>query len=205
MGFFKKLFSSAEKNGPPQESRAGKNEQPLQQQPASSEPVLQMPETDDIVIFSAIFTKERFAARFREKDLYEDRATLDGCIKMVEGYLAANKLAPKVTEPLSHPANLDRVIDEGFGFQMYCKALNLGEAETVMFLAYNFSDYLVKTYGFKVYVDSEPDLPLRSMTLKYDKDQVVLSVYPYEYALKALDYNGTFTALDERIKAKLEK
>lgn len=38
------------------------------------------------------------------------------------------------------------------------------------------------------------------MTLKYDKNGVVLSLYPYEYASKVLNGNETFTDLDGKIK-----
>jgi hypothetical protein len=41
------------------------------------------------------------------------------------------------------------------------------------------------------------------MTLKYDKNGVVLSLYPYEYASKVLNGNQTYTEMEERLNSQL--
>jgi hypothetical protein len=124
---------------------------------------------------------------------------------MIESYLMDNKIDKKIDEPVNHPLNLDQVINEGFGFGMYCKAFNMGDSEAALFLALAFGDYLIKNYSFKLYRDVHPEFPLRVMTLKYDKDGVILSLYPFEYASKALNYEGTFEGLYQKIESQLKE
>lgn len=178
MSFFKKLFSF------------GKDKQEQQEENGTN--------------FKGIYSTEHFNERYTEQDVYENPKMLEGCLKMVEGYFVDNKMEPKVQQPVNHPDNLDQVIDEGFGFQLYCKAFQLGDAEATMFLAYAFSEYLIKNYGFKLYNDKQPEFPLRSMTLKYDKNGMALSIYPFEYASKALKYESSFKDLHEKIKTQIE-
>ena len=176
MNFFKKLFSS------------GKENEPKEQE----------------VNVNSIYSDTYFNERYTEQDLKNDPVLLDGCIKMIEGFFIANKVERKVENPVNHPVNLDQTIDEGFGFRMYCKAFQFGDAQTGMFLAYAFSGFLINNYGFKLYKDNKPEFPLRSMTLKYDKDGTVLSLYPFEYSLKVLNYESTFEELHNRIDAQLK-
>ena len=128
---------------------------------------------------------------------------LDGCLKMVESYFLDNKIERKIKTPINHPVNLDQVDQDGFGFVLYCKAFQLGEEQAALFLAFAFSDYLIKKYGFKLYKDSSPEYPLRSMTLKYDKDGVLLSLYPFEYSSKVLNSNQTFSEMEEKLSSQL--
>ncbi len=107
---------------------------------------------------------------------------------MIENYFIDNKIESKIKKPINHPVNLDQVDQDGF--VLYCKAFQLDEVQATLFLAYSLSDFLINKYGFKLYKDSEPEYPLRGMTLKYDKNGAVLSLYPYEYASKVL--NGKF-------------
>jgi hypothetical protein len=97
------------------------------------------------------------------------------------------------------------VVDDGFGFGLYCKAFNLSDTDATLFLAMLFADYLIKNYGFKLYKDSKPEYPLRGMTLKYDKDGALLSLYPFEYASKVMRNEATFEGLYERIASQLQK
>jgi hypothetical protein len=129
---------------------------------------------------------------------------LDGCLKMVDSYFPDNKLTKKINKPDNHPLNLDQTVYEGPGFQLYCKQFQFGDNETTMFLAYAFADYLIRTYGFKLYKDSEPEFPLRTLTLKYDKKGVVVSLYPIEYALKVLNHESKFEDLHTKLNAHLE-
>lgn len=130
---------------------------------------------------------------------------LDGCLKMVESYFMDNKIERKVESPINHPLNLDQLDQDGFGFVLYCKAFQLGEGEAMMFLAFAFSDYLIKNYGFKLFKDNKPEYPLRGMTLKYDKEGIVLSLYPFEYSSKVLNGNETFSELEEKIKSQIRQ
>jgi len=151
--------------------------------------------------FSGIHIKENFKDRFTEEKI--DVETLDGCFKMIESYFIDNKIERKIDSPINHIMNLDQVDQDGFGFILYCKAFDLGEAEATLFLALSFSDYLINKYGFKLYKDSKPEYPMRSMTLKYNKDDVVLSLYPFEYVSKVLNGNQTFTEMDEKLNSQL--
>lgn len=151
--------------------------------------------------FAGAYTKEYFQNRYTEKEM--DAKMLNGCMKMIESYLADNKLTRRIDSPFNHPLNLDQVDQDGFGFVLYCRQFQLNEEMASMMLAYGFSDFLMKKYGFKLYQDAEPEYPLRGMTLKYNKNGAVLSLYPYEYATKVLGGNETFTAMDEKLAAQL--
>jgi hypothetical protein len=178
MSFFKKLFSSGEKKEEKQTSN----------------------ETN----FKGVYSETAFNKRYTEENLNENPVILDGCLKMVESYFLEYKLPKKVEKPGNHPANLDQTIQEGIGFEMYCSMFNFEESQATMFLAYAFSDFLINKYGFKLYKDSEPELPLRSMTLKYNRNGVVVSLYPFEYASKVLNHEATFEDLFAKIDGHLE-
>lgn len=152
---------------------------------------------------SQINTKEYFDNRYIEDSI--DPKMLEGCLKMIESYFIDNKIERKIQSPINHPINLDQVDQDGFGFLLYCKAFQIEESQAAMFVAYSFSDFLIKKYGFKLYMDSKPEYPLRSMTLKYEKDEVFLSLYPFEYTAKVLNGNSTFSDLVEKIKTQIEE
>lgn len=155
----------------------------------------------DEINFTEVFSEESVTDRYTEDAI--DPEMLDGCLKMVEGYFIANKITDYNKKALNHPKNLDRTIDDGFGFALYCKASNMGDREAALFLAISLSDYLMKAYGFKMYKDSKPEHPLRGMTLKYNKDGIVLSLYPMEYAVKTLNYDGGFEELLSKVNANI--
>jgi hypothetical protein len=148
-----------------------------------------------------IQSTEYFNERYMQTDI--EAGMLEGCLKMIEGYFVGAKVERKIESPIHHPINLDQTDQEGFGFVLYCKAFGMSEAEATLFLAYAFSDFLIKKYGFTLYKDAQPEHPLRGMTLKYDNNGVVLSLYPYEYAAKVLQGNQTFAALEEQINTQL--
>lgn len=175
MSFLKKLFSS--------KTSQSSNPETSQQQ------------------VKEIISESYFEERYTHQDL--DAGMLDGCLKMVESYFMDNKIERRVANPVNHPSNLDQTMDDGFGFKMYCQAFQLGESEAMLFLAITFSDFLINEFGFKLYKDNQPEYPLRGMTLKYDKNGALLSLYPYEYAAKVLNYEAEFTGLYEKIKEHL--
>lgn len=177
MNFFKKLFSGKKETAPVASENAGTN-------------------------FGGIYTPEYFDQRYSVTEI--EAGTLEGCFKMIEGYLMDNQLEKRVSTPVNHPLNLDQVDQDGFGFLLYCKALQLTEQHATFFLAYAFSDFLITKYGFKLYSDSQPEYPLRGMTLKYERNGGVLSLYPFEYASKVLNGNETFAEMEEKLSAQLE-
>lgn len=63
---------------------------------------------------------------------------------------------------------------------------------------------MIKNYGFKLYKDAEPEFPLRTMTLKYEKDGAQISLYPIEYSSKVLQYEASFEELHNRINETLK-
>lgn len=175
MSFFKRLFSGNKK---------------------------QTPSGGEIPV-SAIITEEHMKNRYTRDEI--DPAMLEGCLKMVESYFLDNKLEWNKALPVNHPENLDKTVDEGFGFKMYCKAFQLEEAQATLFLALAFSNYLINEYGFILYKDKEPEYPLRGMTLKYDRNGVLLSLYPFEYASKVLDYEASFTSMNSKLAEALQQ
>lgn len=152
---------------------------------------------------SKINTKEYFNSRYVIDII--DPKMLEGCLKMIESYFIDNKIERKIETPINHPTNLDQLDQDGFGFLLYCKAFQIEDSQALMFLAYSFSDFLIKKYDFRLYIDSKPDYPLRSMTLKYEKDEVFLSLYPFEYTTKVLNGNSTFSDLVEKIKTQIDE
>ncbi len=180
MNFFKKLFFSKQEK---QETTKLQNQ--------------------DAPKFDAIYTDEYFNKRYQEENIYDENGILDGCLKMIEGYFIDNKIEKLNKESINHPENLDQVVDEGFGFSLYCKAFDLSDKEATLFLSYAFSDFIIKKYGFKLFSDNEPEFPLRFLTLKYDNNGAVVSIYPYEYAAKVLNYEAKFVDLHNRIEANI--
>ncbi len=63
----------------------------------------------------------------------------------------------------------------------------------------------LRNQKFKLYKDNQPEFPLRTLTLKYDQNGVVLSIYPFEYALKVLNYEATFEDLYNKIETNIGK
>jgi hypothetical protein len=184
MNFFKKLFTNKKESEKPK--HIPKSEQ----------------ENNSKIELGNIATNEYFDQRYQEDTISE--SILDGTLKMIEGYFIANKIKPIIEKPINHPKNLDQTIDDGFGFILYCKASQLDENFAVGILAMAFNDFMIKNHGFKLYKDSEPEYPLRDMTLKYDNQGVKLSLYPIEYTAKVINYEACFVDLHERIKNHLE-
>ncbi len=185
MNFFKKLFSS-------------KKQEKKQESSNESQPKQQINERG----VREIYTTEYFDKRYKEDTI--DEFILDGCLKIIKGFYIDNTIEQEIENPINHPINLDQVVQDAIGFHMYCKAFNLADKETTMYLALAFADYMINTFGFKLYQDSEPEFPLRAMTIKYDKNKTVISLYPIEYALKVLNDQATFEDMHSKIKNHLE-
>lgn len=133
-----------------------------------------------------------------------DPGTLSGSIKLIESYFVDNQISPDGTTPSHHPINLDRVVNEGMGFQLYCKAFEMEDSQTIGILAMCFSAYIMTEFPFKTYKDQNPEHPLRSMTLKFAKGEAQIALYPYEYALKVLEFEATFEELYLKLKSAIE-
>ena len=193
MSFFKKLFSS---------NKDKKADEPgLQVDHEGQHQLTNTSQSENEV--SAIYTEEYFAKRYTENNL-ADNSMLDGSLKMVESYFLENDIEPKIKSPINHPVNLDQIITEGPGFHMYCHSFQFEDNATIMMLAIAMSSFYINNLDFKLYTDNEPESPLRAMTLKYNKNGAVLSLYPFEYSLKVLENNATFTELYDKIKTHLD-
>ncbi len=149
--------------------------------------------------FSGIATEEHFEQRYT-LDEEDNSSFMADCYKVLEGYYPANKIERLVASPINHPKNLDQAVDDGFGFRMYCDAIELPKGTDMIILAQSFAAFLVERYGFKKYIDSEPEYPLRKLTLKYDEDGMYLSCYPIEYAAKVLEYQASFEDFVSKIE-----
>lgn len=180
MNFFKKLFSSKTEETNPEKNNSEKT------------------------TIKEIFTEDYFAKRYTEININDESTIVDGCFKMIESYYLDNKIERNVENPVNHPANLDQIVEDGMGFHMYCKAFGQEDSQIVFILAYALAEFLIKENHFKFYKDSEPEFPMRSMTLKLDINGAVLSLYPFEYSLKVLNNESRFESLYDKIKAQTE-
>lgn len=160
-------------------------------------------ENKEVPQVKEVFTKEYFDSRYTEQELSEDDLLVDGSFKMIESYFLDNKIKPIIESPIYHPANIDEAIEEGIGFFQYCKLFNQEDKQIGLMVTIAFSYFLIKEYGFKLYQDKTPEFPLRFMTLKYNKDGGVISLYPFEYSLKVLNGEARFSDLFEKIKSNL--
>ncbi|WP_395065241.1 hypothetical protein [Flavobacterium sp.] len=176
MNFFKKIFSSNK-----EENNHNKSSQ---EQTGIKE----------------IFTDEYFAKRYNEINIDNEKNIVEGCFKMIESYYLDNKIERNDQNTINHPANLDQIVENGMGFHLYCKSFNQEDSQIIFMLAYAFAEFLIKNNNFKFYKDSEPEFPMRSMTLKLDINGAVLSLYPFEYALKVLNNESKFESLHDKIK-----
>ncbi|MGB5981793.1 MAG: hypothetical protein WBG46_06580 [Nonlabens sp.] len=194
MNFFRKLFSKQKKSDQSQNANTSQPNQYTNPEPEHN--------SNSQAQIGSISSNEYFDQRYQED--FIDEEIMEGTLKMIESYFVDNKIKPIIEKPINHPKNLDQTIDDGFGFVMYCKAMEMGENYAVGLLAMAFNDFMIKNHGFKLYKDSEPEYPLRDMTLKYDHEGAKLSLYPIEYAAKVINYEASFDDLYERIKSNIK-
>ena len=186
MNFFKKLFTSKkEGNKPSKPTNTNTTKEANSEQKIHS-----------------IASHEYFESRYTEDAISE--SMLEGALKLIEGYFEANKFKPAVKSPINHPKNLDQTIDEGFGFLLYCEAVQLDKSFAIGVLTIAFNDFLMKNHGFKLYKDAEPEYPMRDMTLKYEKEGTRMSLYPVEYTVKVVNYEASYEELYEKIKVQIK-
>lgn len=157
-----------------------------------------------------IYSEEYFEDRYKEDNINPEILSdclnmTEDCLKMIQSYYIENKIEKKIEAQVNHPLNLDLIDQDSVGFIFYYNSLKLEREQAILFIAYSFSDYLINKYGFKLYKDTKPEYPLRGMTLKYNKDGVVLSVYPYEYATKVFNEDKSFSELDEKIALQINE
>lgn len=177
MNFFKKLFSKGDKKENTAESDKDKVE---------------------------VFTQEYFDNRYTKEDIRSYNKVLDGSLKLIESFFLDFKLNRVIESPVNHPLNMDQTFDQLINFKMYCNGFKLDNDSVTMALSIAFSDFLIQKYGFELYKDKTPESPMRALTLKYDKDNIVLSIYPYEYSAKVMALQATYEDLENKIKDKLE-
>jgi hypothetical protein len=162
----------------------------------------QKPQQERTAKVEGVYTTEYFDKRYTEQDIYE--MAFDDSIKMIESFYIDTNTKQK-HEVINHPVNLDQVVHEAPGFHAYCQQFQMEDSMTILTLAIVFSEYLINNFDFKLYKDSEPESPYRALTLKYNKDGGVLSLYPFEYSLKVLNNEAGFQSLVERIESQLTK
>lgn len=151
-----------------------------------------------------IFTEEYFNNRYTEENMKDNLEMFEGHFKLVTGYFIDMKIDQPIEDPINHPQNLDSMFDQLIDFKDYCNGFQLDDKMVAFTLSTVFSDFLINKYGFKLYKDQSPEYSLRFLTLKYSKNGVVLSLYPYEYSVKVMNLEAKFDDLENRIKDKLE-
>jgi len=151
-----------------------------------------------------VYTEEYFKERYTEQELSENDLLVDGSFKMLESFFIDNKIKPIIDQPVYHPLNIDQAVQEGVGFYEYCRQFDQDDKQIGLIITIAFSYFLVNEWDFKLFNDKTPEYPLRFMTLKYDRNGGVLSLYPFEYSLKVLNGEARFSDLFEKIKTNLE-
>lgn len=151
---------------------------------------------------TGVFNEEEFSKRYLEDTV--DSNMLSGSLSLVNSYFIENKLPLKQPEILNHPLNLDQLTTEGMGFTKYCRAFKVKDDQAIMSVAFAFNDYMIKTYGFKLYIDQHPENPLQTMTLAYIDEDTPVFLYPLEYTLKVLRSEASFSAINLQIKDTLD-
>jgi hypothetical protein len=151
-----------------------------------------------------IYTDEYFNNRYTEDQILSDDVLVDGSFRMLNSFFIDNKIIPAIEDPIYHPSNIDKAITEEPGFYQYCKSFDQDDKQIGLMLTVAFSYYMIHELGFKLYRDKTPEYPLRFMTLKYNNNGGVISLYPFEYSLKVLNGEASFNDLLEKIKKNLE-
>lgn len=151
-----------------------------------------------------IFTDKYFNERYTEEKLSEKDVLVDGSLRMLKGFFIDNKIEEKIKNPIYHPNNIDQAVSEGMGFYEYCKLFEQDDKQIGLTITIAFSYYLINEFDFKLYKDKTPEFPLRFMTLKYNKDGGIISLYPFEYSLKVLNGEAKYSDLLEKIKNNIQ-
>lgn len=125
---------------------------------------------------------------------------IDTSFRLLNGYFIDTNNDQPLAEFIYHPKNLDTAVQEGIGFYQYCKLFEQDDKQIGLTLTLAFSYFMIENHGFIFYKDKTPELPLRFMTLKYKKDGGVISTYPFEYSLKVLNGEASFTELLEKVE-----
>lgn len=123
---------------------------------------------------------------------------------MLKSYFIDTQTEEPIVEPINHPKNMDAAVQEGMGFYRYCKLFEQEDKQIGLTLTMAFSLYMVENFGFVLYKDKSPEYPLRFMTLQFNNDGGVISIYPFEYSLKVLNGEASFNELVEKVKNNLQ-
>lgn len=177
MNFFKKLFSGKSQNQ--DENKKG-------------------------VPLKEVYTEDYHAKRYLEEKLDKSNELVDGSLKMLKSYFIDTQTEEPIVEPINHPKNMDAAVQEGMGFYRYCKLFEQEDKQIGLTLTMAFSLYMVENFGFVLYKDKSPEYPLRFMTLQFNNDGGVISIYPFEYSLKVLNGEASFNELVEKVKNNLQ-
>lgn len=161
-------------------------------------------ESENRVTPNMIYTEDYFNKRFTEENLKKDPVVFEGNIKLIEGYFIDMEIEKPIESPINHPKNLDKLFDHPITFKMYCNGFDLEDKLVAFTLTSAISDYLITKYDFKLYKDKTPEYPLRFFSLKYNKNGVDLSLYPFEYSVKVMNLEASFEDLENRLKDNLE-
>ena len=181
MNFFKRFFSS-------------KKEQESQENGMA-----------DDHAFNADASSQESEERYEAENHEAMSGLFESSIKVVEGYFKDNKVERLVNEPVNHPANLDQTVDEGMGFLLYGRALGMSDQQILSILSLAFNKFMIDQYGFKIYKDHQPELPLRTMVLKLDTNDLKQSIYPLEYTNNVLIREAYYDDITKKIDMQLSR
>jgi len=106
-------------------------------------------------------------------------------------------------QPVNHPKNLDEYMtlwgDSGFD-----KFLGVDAEQHAAFLAYNFGQYLVDTYGFSWKTKSDDE---GSQTVIMLNEPLEIELYPIDSTLRAIQNKEypVYSEIEEKLKKLLDK
>lgn len=105
-------------------------------------------------------------------------------------------------EPVNHPANLDFYLSFWGETRNFDKFMGFEPDQHAAFLAYNFGQYLVDTYGMKWQTKSDGE---GKATVVRMESPVAIELYPIDTTLRAIQNKKTavYVEVEEKLKRAL--
>lgn len=105
-------------------------------------------------------------------------------------------------QPANNPANLDEYLSLWGGMGAFGKFMGIEPDQHAAFLAYNFGQYLVDTYGMKWQTKSDGE---GKATVVRKETPVEIELYPIDTTLRAIQNKslGVYAEVEEKLKRAL--
>lgn len=102
-------------------------------------------------------------------------------------------------QPANHPANLDEYLSMWGDMRSFDKFMGINPNQHAAFLAYNFGQYLVDTYGMKWQTKSDGE---GKATVVRTETPVAIELYPIDTTLRAIQNRSSavYVEIEEKLK-----